>query len=366
MKVLMPVLHYWPVIGGLENWTQNIAERLSEKAGVFVVTGKVAGQLKKEIKNKVDIARASLFSLKDLSHSSPMYILAALPFIFLKSLAIIKREKIDILHCQGFLSSFLGFCLAKLTGIPYVTTVQRLETKSNPLKNFIYRNASVCIAASRAISDNFKAVGVKNVEIIPNGIDLARFKDLNRDDARKSLGLNNEFVIMTVARLEKVKGINYLIRAMAAEDLRKINYKLLIIGEGSEGKVLRELVKGLNLGERVAFLGEVSNDKIPGYLAAADCFVLPSLKEGFGIVVLEAQAAGLPVVASRVGGILDLIEDGKTGLLVASADAGQVAAAINRVYSGWRPNGLNLEKYDWQNIAEKVYETYIRYGHISA
>ena len=73
MKVLMPVLHYWPVIGGLETWTQNIAERVSDKAEIFVVTGKVKNQPLEEVKNKVKISRVSLFSLKNLSYSNNFF-----------------------------------------------------------------------------------------------------------------------------------------------------------------------------------------------------------------------------------------------------------------------------------------------------
>jgi glycosyltransferase involved in cell wall biosynthesis len=128
---------------------------------------------------------------------------------------------------------------------------------------------------------------------------------------------------------------------------------------------LENLVEKLNKKEEVRFLGEVPNTAIPGYLAQADCFCLPSLKEGFGIVVLEAQAAGLPVVATRVGGILDLIEDRKTGLLVEP----QNSQALNKAILEIKANPelarrladnakANLIKYDWDNIAEKVYQIY--------
>src|SRR3989338_11426741 len=112
MKILMPVLHYYPVIGGLETWTKNIAERLSQKAEIFVVTGRVKSQPQEEARNGVRVFRTSLFGLGDLSYSSPIYILTGLPFIFLKSLSLIKRNKIDLLHCQGFLGSRVGYCLS--------------------------------------------------------------------------------------------------------------------------------------------------------------------------------------------------------------------------------------------------------------
>ncbi len=113
--------------------------------------------------------------------------------------------------------------------------------------------------------------------------------------------------------------------------------------------------------EKVEFLGQIPNEKIPGYLAKADCFVLPSLKEGFGIAILEAQAAGLSVIGTRVGGILDIIEDGKTGILVEPKNSEAIAQAIFKIYSGRKFAKANLERYDWDDIAEKVYNIYSQF-----
>lgn len=357
MKVLIPALHYWPVIGGIETWTRNIAERLSGKAEIFVVTGKVKNQPKREEKGGVKIWRTSLFTLTNLSASPLIYTFSLLPFIFFKSLLLIKKEKIDLLHCQGFLSSLLGFLLSRLTGLPYLVTVQRLERRGNPLKSLVYRKAALIIAASTAVKRYFEEIGCQNIEILPNGIDLKRFKNLEPKP-------HQGFIVITVARLEKVKGIEYLIKAI--DVLRSNNIELLIIGDGSERKNLENLTRNLVLEKKVRFLGQIPNEKIPEYLVLADCFVLPSLREGFGIAVLEAQAAGLPVIGTKVGGILDLIENGKTGLLVEPGDSQALASAIFKVYSGQRFARPNLEKYSWQNIAQKVYESYLRCRNISS
>lgn len=399
MRVLIPVLHYYPVIGGLENWTQNIAELLSAKAEIFVVTGKVKNESSMEIKNGVHsvksreagipqnaelfngvkIFRTSLFSLTNLSYSSLLYILTALPYIFFKAFQIIKREKINILHCQGFLSSLLGYLLFQLTKIPYIVTVQRLEGK-NWVKKLVYKDAKFCIAASSAIKNYFQEIGCKKVEVIPNGIDLKKFENLKHPP-------HDKFTIITVARLEKVKGINYLIEAVnilsskfqvpPKESLwlptEQASSKLLIIGDGSERKNLENLVEKLNLKEKVKFLGEIPNEKIPEYLVAGDCFVLPSVKEGFGIVILEAMACQIPVVGTNVGGISDIIEDGKTGILVEPKKPEQIASALFKIYSEpkFRETLVDsavaeLTRYDWDKIAEKVYEIYIRHRHISS
>ena len=185
----------------------------------------------------------------------------------------------------------------------------------------VYRRAFCCIGSSRAVKRYFEAIGAKNIEVIPNGIDLARFKGLDRQRSRQKPGLGNEFVVMTIARLESVKGIEYLIRAISKlkeASPQSINIKLVIVGDGSERENLESLSAKLGLTERVKFLGQIPNEKIPESLAEADCFCLPSLREGFGIVILEAQAAGIPVIGTKVGGILDLIEDDKTGILVES------------------------------------------------
>ena len=369
MKILMPALHYYPVVGGIETWTRNIAERISKKAEVFVITGRVKNRSLKEQSGKLQIIRTSLFTLSNLSASPLVYTLSLLPFILFKSFALMKKEKIDVLHCQGFLSSFLGFCLSEITGTPYITTVQRLEGKKNYLKNFIYRHAAVCIGASSAVGKYFKEIGCKDVEVIPNGVDLKKFEGLSRRKSRRRLGLDGEFAIMTVARLEKVKGINYLIEAMLRLNLNGERFSLLIIGEGSERKNLESLVEKLNLKEKVKFLGEIPNEKVPEYLAAADCFILPSLREGFGIVILEAQAAGVPVIGTKVGGILDLIEDGATGLLVAPGNASQIQEAVIKIQSEPKLSKIlienakeNLIKYDWQNIADRVFKIYLIKG----
>ncbi|MFH1575574.1 MAG: glycosyltransferase [Candidatus Nealsonbacteria bacterium] len=354
MKILMPAFHYYPVVGGIETWTRHISQNVSKNAEVFVVTGQVKNQPKKEQTGNLQIIRTSFFVLKNLSHSPLIYTISLLPFIFFRSLIIIKKEKINISHCHGFLSSILGFCLSKITGVPYITTVQRLEFKRNPFKNFIYRNAILCIGASRAIGEYFKEIGCKNVEVIPNGIDLEKYKTLERKP-------HAGFVVMTIARLEKVKGINYLIEAAARSELRRrSDLQILVVGDGSERKNLENLVEKLGLKEKVKFLGEIPNEKIPEHLAIADCFVLPSTREGFGIVILEAQAAGVPVIGTKVGGILDLIEDQKTGLLVAPENPQAIAEAISKIYSGLKFPQISLEKYNWQNIADKVYQIYQR------
>lgn len=360
IKILFPALHYPPVIGGIERWTCEVAERLAQKAEVFVITGKVNGESKEGIKNGARIIRTGLFSLKNLSHSPSFYILSLLPFFYYKASRLIKERRIDLLHCTGFLSGVVGYYLKKKYGIPYIITVQSLQENKplQKLKTKVYQNADHCIAASLAISKYFEKMDIEpaKISIIPNGINLNNFLNINKGKKRKELGFREEdFVVVVVARLEKVKGIEYLIKAMK-------NFQLLIIGDGSERANLENLVSELGFEDRVIFLGALLNEQLPEYLSVGDCFCLPSLEEGFGIVVLEAMAAGLPVVATKVGGLRDLIQDGKTGIFIPPKDPLAIERAMQRLYEH-RILGqelaenakIGLEEYDWDNIAEKVW-----------
>ncbi len=360
----MPVLHYEPVIGGLETWTKEISTRLTKKADVFVVTGKVKKTLVRDQIDQVEVSRTGLFALKNLSYSSPWYILTTLPFLFFKSKKIIKKENINLIHSQGFLSSFLGYLLNKFTGTKYIITVQRIE-KNTFLRRLVYRKARACIGASTAITDYFKEIGCQRdkIHIIPNGIDLSRFKNLDRTESRKMLGLRDEFVVIAVARLEKVKGLKYLIKAIS--EIKNPQIQLVLIGQGSERSNLEKYTQELSITERVRFIGEVNNQEVPKYLKAADCFCLPSLKEGFGIVILEAMAVGVPVIASQVGGIPDIVQNEKNGLLVPAKASYAISKAILELQKTptltqtLTQNALQtLKNYNWDTITEQLYQLY--------
>ncbi|MBN2470720.1 MAG: glycosyltransferase [Anaerolineae bacterium] len=164
--------------------------------------------------------------------------------------------------------------------------------------------------------------------LIPIGIDMARFDTSGHGEAvRAELGIPaSAILVVVVARLEPVKNIETLVRAFAVLDER---YHLLVVGGGSAFEDLQAQVAALGLEARVSMPGYRSD--IPDVLAAADIFCLPSLREDFPVSVLEAMASARPVIASRVGGIPDMVVDGETGLLFDSGDADQLVQAI-RVY----------------------------------
>lgn len=342
----MPVLHYPPIIGGFEVFSQSVAERIGKTDDVFVITSKVLGVVNNETKNRLKIFRTSLFALKDLSYSKPWYILTAMIWIFFKSLYLIKKEKIDLIHAQGFLSGIIGYFLYKFTKKPYVITIQSADfSVYHPRLNIniikivykkferaIFENAKICHAVSKYLEKHFKNYNVKKTIIIPNGVSQDFKPDQNKSQTRKELGFDTENLICCVSRLEHKNGTHDLIEA--AKYLSG-DFKIIIIGSGSQKQQLEKLIKELNLQDKVLLLGDMVYARIPKYVASADIFVRPSLAEGFGIVFLEAMAVNVAVIGTPVGGIPDFLKSPST-------DSGQAA------------NGLFCKPGNPKDIAEKI------------
>lgn len=393
----MPVLHYKPVIGGFEIFIQNLAEKLSQKMPVWVITGRVKGTAFKEKNNGLEIIRTSPFILKNLSYTSKAYRLSALVFIFFKSWRLVKKEKINLLHCHGFFSGLVGLVLKKLTKVPYLITIQsadlnvyhpRLEKRFWRFVRFrkllwwlekeIYTNAFKCHSVSQYLSDYYGDFGIKDSVVIPNGVDQEMFRSIkdNKDavmglrqkiNKKHNLNLKPETkILVNVSRLEKKNGVDVLIRALPRLNIG--DYVLLLIGNGSERKYLEDLVKENNLNDKVRFLGDMVNTEVPEYLQAADLFVRIPLAEGFGIVYIEAMACGTPIIATPVGGITDIIPLDKRAEMISRVnDSQDTADRINNFFkdlnltrnlSEWGLASVKA-KYNWQNIVEEIIMIYL-------
>lgn len=369
LKVLYPILHYPPVIGGLEQWAENIAKRQPENTEIYVVTGRVKGEKNFEKNSNITVLRASLFELKDLSHSSWAYIFTATPYIFWRSFLLILTKKVSLIHCHGFISAIIGYILRATTGRPFIGTEQSLgwgEGKSRWLRRIVYKKAKLCIAASRMVQDEFRKLRVKNIEIIPNGVDLEKFTIKDRCVTCGTSDVpHKEFVILSVGRLEKVKGHTYLIEAFAQIKKQITEATLILVGDGSKRGNLERQVKELGINDSVQFFGEVPHDELPHYYHKADVFVMPSLSEGFGITVIEAMACGVPVVGSRVGGLLDIIRDEETGLLIETANIIELVQAIITLKddAGFQLRIIseslkNVQDYSWDVVSARISNLY--------
>jgi L-malate glycosyltransferase len=287
----------------------------------------------------------------------------------------IQREKIDVIHAHTRVTQVMSYFLSEKTGIPFVSTCHGF------FKPRWFRRIFPCwgrkvIAISNPVKDHlindFK-VNASEVALIRNGIDLAEFKILPSEvkgELRARYNVKGGPIVGIIARLSDVKGHDTLIRAFA--DILKAfpQARLLIVGEGPEEKTLRALAEELGLSQHIEFFKIVN--RTAGMLPLFDVFVMPSLQEGLGLSVMEAQAAGLPVVASRVGGLPDLIEHNRTGILVEPKDPKALAQAVIEVLQDpakARDMGqmarLSVEKhYGAEQMVAKTVELYesVRHG----
>jgi glycosyltransferase involved in cell wall biosynthesis len=204
--------------------------------------------------------------------------------------------------------------------------------------------------------------------VIRNGVDIALFKGVRR----KERFAGEDVLIISIASFDLVKGIDVLLQAFASLRNERSNLRLLIVGEsGRDDEFLHGLSRKLDLTEYVDWRCNVAHAEIPGLLARADIFVLPSRSEGFGLVLLEAGAIGLPVIATRVGGTPELIIDGHNGLLVDSEDPQAMSRAIlwildNRGLAsemGERLYQSVCDRFTWKAVYQRYEEIAASGGH---
>lgn len=254
---------------------------------------------------------------------------------------ILESLKPDILHIHGNKSALVGRLAARRLNVPVViVTVHNfliyqeanglLRVPASWMERWLAKYTDCLITVSGSLENSLVEVeGLPREKIItiPNGIDLSDWKEgENADNIRQKLGISeNNFLIVNVGRLVSFKGHGVLLRAAKVLIEKKPNVKVVIAGDGPLKDELLAEGEKLNLRDKVLFLGFVSYTK--QLLAAADMFVLPSLKEPFGIVILEAMAARVPVVATRAGGVPEIVK-GESGVLVAPGDPDELADAI--------------------------------------
>jgi glycosyltransferase involved in cell wall biosynthesis len=253
-------------------------------------------------------------------------------WLVLQLIKFLRREKPDIVHTHLFGGDTWGRTAAILARVPVIistehnTNLDEGWTKRKVKKFFSFFTKKI-VAVSEAVRNYSVAVDhikAKKITVIPNGIDISQFADITEKK------FSNPPVIGVIGRLEPQKGHEYLFEALNL--IKAIPWVLWVVGDGSLKNELERLAKDLSLRERIIFLGARKN--IPEILSQVDIFVMPSLWEGLGLALLEAAAAGKPVVASRVGGVPEIIENGKTGILVEAKNVKSLADGLEHVLLG--------------------------------
>ncbi|MCS7131544.1 MAG: glycosyltransferase family 4 protein, partial [Hadesarchaea archaeon] len=361
-----------PDASGVPTYIMGLGRALA-KLGVepVVIAHAHPGLAKEEELDGISVKRLEGFVM-------PVFDRAISPRIASELHKCIKYGGFDVVHGQDIYSSMAlqSIFSAYKCGIPSVLTCHSVhncngfwELIHKPLLLPIKR-ADRIIAVSNASAGFCRAFGVpeNKIKVILNGLDPQEFDPNDGPRIRANLGIGSRPLVVTAIRLVKRKGPRYLIMAFSKVLQNVPDAMLVIAGDGPEATNLRKLVKKLNIENSVLMLGRLHHKQVLKLMTAADVFVLPSLMESFGLVLLEAMMAGTPIVCTRVGGVPEVVENGVNGLMVPPADDNALADAILMILNNRElakrlsRNGLKIvrERFNWEKTAKEtlaLYET---------
>lgn len=322
------------MIGGTETQAVELARRLDPKRyQVTIGCLRREGPLLERLKGTpVEIMEVDMGG--GIDSPSGMLRIAKLARFF-------RQQKIEILHAHDLWSNIVGMAAAMLARTPVTITSQRdlshdawYGTYRRRVLRFFQRRSSIVLTNAKAIRDGLieqDHLPPEKVCVVYNGVDLDRF-NVSPDRARILPGTEgNKLIVLVGNMITDVKGHPVLISAAAEVVKAHPKTQFVLVGEGTKRADFEQQAKDLGLQANFLFLGRRSD--VPAILACCDIAVLPSLAEGLPNAVLEYLAAGLPVVATALGGNLEIIQDGTTGLLVPPQDPQALAAALNNLLS---------------------------------
>ncbi|GAB1467581.1 glycosyltransferase family 4 protein [Candidatus Cloacimonadota bacterium] len=276
-----------------------------------------------------------------------------------------KQVPIDLIHVNwAFPDGVAVYCISKLTKIPYVITEHQGSiadllniTYYNMLLGHVYRGSRSLIIVSESLKKPLQLLkgGTPKPIIVSNGIDTNRFQLV-----KKSLQLTK---LLYIGNLIPGKGVEHLIRAISILAADGINLQLSIVGNGQQREALIALAIKLNVAKQITFMGIIHPNDIPALLLDHDLLVLPTLVESFGIVLIEAMAAGLPVLSTLGGGPQYIISP-EVGVLVQPGSAKAIADGIKDIMERWdafEPQAINdycKQHYDIKDICKQLTSIY--------
>jgi L-malate glycosyltransferase len=350
-------------IGGAEVLAAGLARRFHEAFRFFFVCLDELGSLGQQLREE----------------GFPVWLLRRQPGLDLRCpwrlAKLLRRERVDLLHAHQYTPFFYGMTARMLCRRPPVLFTEHGRWyPDSPRRKRIFANrlllerrdrvVGVGQSVRQALIDN-EGFPSHRVQVIYNGVDLAPFVRAGpqRATVRSELGVGgDELLILQVARLDALKDHATAIRTLAHVVGRGVRTQLVLVGEGPEERKIHQLVQQHKLECQVRFLGLRTD--IARLLSAADLFLLTSVSEGIPLTLIEAMAVGLPVVATRVGGVQEIVEDGKTGLLAPRGDDAALAASVLRLLNNptqrRRMGELGRERAQALFSDQQMHDRYIR------
>jgi phosphatidylinositol alpha-1,6-mannosyltransferase len=375
-----------PHAGGSRYYYYNLMRRIAAMdCDVTVLTKKVPGweDFDRREQTATFHIRRQFKPISETTYPIPLKIAILLAGGLCSSLSIASTSALrraNVLHCGDlYPQGTQGLLLKKAFGLPFVAYAHGEEITLHgsyryqpKLRDLIYQSADAVVANSDFSVEQLRQIGIDRAKIhkITPGLDTAVFYPAPADpELRDRYGLNDHLTLLTVGRLVPRKAQDQVIHALAELGGEAAGVKYLIVGVGPEEPKLRQLAADLQVSSQVIFAGYVPDAELNRYYNLADVFVMPNRVvagdlEGFGMVFLEANAAGKPVVAGRSGGAGEAVEHGKTGLLVDPEDRGQLLCALRTLIKSpevrrqMGAQGLQrvCAEFDWNSRAQRLQE----------
>ncbi|MFB6278246.1 MAG: glycosyltransferase family 4 protein [Salinibacter sp.] len=378
MRLLFVTQDFPPDVGGIQTYSWEVARRLAEQVDTLTVMAPRHPEA-----DAVD--RAASFPIHRLPGRPDLLPLSLLPTLPVRA----RQMRADVTFHAQWQTVGASALARALFGSPrrIVCAAHGRELLFNPaaaipglapaydrLRRALLRQVDMFLPVSHYTAGLLQERGVPSsrTQVVPNGTDPERFRPRDGTPVRERFGLSGRPMLLTVGRLVRRKGIDTVLRALPtiAETCPDVTY--VIVGTGPDQSRLRRLAGRLGLQNRVRFVGEVDHDRLPLYYSAADLFVMPAREdppdvEGFGLVFLEANACGTPVIGARTGGIPDAIQDGETGLLVPPNAPKALAEVVVRILTdpdvadtlGRQGRRRAVNEASWDHIARRIY-THLR------
>lgn len=280
----------------------------------------------------------------------------------------------DLIHAHfTFPSGYVALELSRSLGVPYIVTAHGYDIYDLPFQNDQYftiiedvvKNASKIITVSsrneKILVEKFK-IKKDKIIVIPNGFDKSLFKIQSMESARNELGLSDKKrVMLCIGNLLKVKGFDILIRSVHKMKDELTDVEFHIVGDGPEKDTLEKMIQDLKLAETIHLVGAVPHDLIPKWIAACNGLVIPSRDEGVPTVLFESIACGTPVIGTSVGGIPDIIDPMKNGILIESENLSELGKTLVQFQDlEWDEDMIreHAQQYEWGNLSKRVEEVY--------
>jgi len=379
-RILIFSIAYYPFVGGAEVAVREITKRLTNYEFTLITLRMDRKLPKREVIDNIEIHRIGFLSSSKLKLSVNWPLLLSkylFPFQALLKARSLQRKG-GFCASWSIMANYAGFAALffKWTNsqIPFLLTLQEGDSPEHirkrvglfmPLYKRIFRKADKVQAISNFLADYAREMGYRGeVSVVPNGVDIEKFAkefaEEERSEALETVGKKEgDIILITTSRLVKKNAVDDIIRSLSYLPGK---YKLYIAGQGSEEDNLRSLTKELDLGNRVIFGGFVLHENLHGLLKVSDIFVRPSRSEGLGNSFLEAMAVGLPVIATSVGGIVDFLENEKTGFFCEVDNPKSIAEQVKKISENPILNRkivsnsrkMVSEKYSWNLLARRV------------